>query len=142
MHPHLRRLSAALALVIPLVLTATAAVALDTSSTALPPVQTGASSGTVRADTSAEDHGEMSDSEHAQSEPEHGEMSDSEHAKSESEPEPEHAPEAGPRPRALVLGSFGLVNAGIVVSAAVLRRGTSGRQKHRSSARATAPTAP
>ena len=141
MHPHLRHLSTALALALPLVVTATAAAALDTAPTGLPPVQTRASSGAVTADTSAVDHEEMTDSEHAGSveETEHAEMTDSEHAGSV---EDGHAPDAGSRPRALVLGSFGLVNAGVLVSAAVLRRRQPDPHKHRSAARATAPTAP
>ena len=158
MHPHLRHLSTALALALPLVVTATAAAALDTAPTGLPPVQTRASSGAVTADTSAVDHEEMTDSEHAGSveETEHAEMTDSEHAGSVEETEHAemtdsehagsvedgHAPDAGSRPRALVLGSFGLVNAGVLVSAAVLRRRQPDPHKQRSAARATAPTAP
>ena len=141
MHPHLRHLSYALALALPLVVTATAAVALDTSPTGLPPSQIRAGSGAVHAATSAVDHDGMTDSEHASTvdETEHAEMTDSEHVQSE---EDGHAPDAGSRPRALVLGSFGLVNAGVLVGAAVLRRRAPDPHKHRSAARASAPTAP
>lgn len=139
MNLHLRRLSAALMLAFPLAVVATEAVALDTSATDLAPSESAASSGPAPADTSGVDHDD-SDSERAATlEPEHGEMSGSEHAATVDDA---HRSAGVSRPRALVLGSFGLANAGVVVSAAVLRRRTPDRPKRRPAERATAPTAP
>ena len=153
MNPHVRRMSCALALALPLVVTATAAAGLGPQ---------GAAPGSnlvldaVRLEPSTE-HEEMSDPEHEESleqEAEHEEMSEPEHEESlEQEAEHEESLEqesgdshdddasAGSRPRALVLGSFGLVNAGVVVSAALLRRRTPDHPKRRPTADVPAPTA-
>ena len=144
MNPHVRRMSCALALALPLVVTATAAAGLGPQ---------GAAPGSnlvldaVRLEPSTE-HEEMSDPEHEESleqEAEHEEMSDPEHEESleqESGDSHDDGASAGSRPRALVLGSFGLVNAGVVVSAALLRRRTPDHPKRRPAAAAPAPTAP
>ena len=125
MNPHVRRMSCALALALPLVVTATAAAGLGPQ---------GAAPGSnlvldaVRLEPSTE-HEEMSDPEHEESlEQESGDSHDDDAS-------------AGSRPRALVLGSFGLVNAGVVVSAALLRRRTPDHPKRRPTADVPAPTA-
>ena len=154
MNPHVRRLSSALALALPLVVTATGAAGLETSPSTAAGQEVGLDA--VRLDPSAE-HEEMSDPEHEESleeEAEHEEMSDPEHEESLEE-EAEHdetdgtsgdshddGTSTGSRPRALVLGSFGLVNAGVVVSAAFLRRRPPDHPKRRPATPAPAPTAP
>lgn len=148
MHLHLRRLSTALVLAFPLVVTATAAGALEAST---PDVASGPM--TVTPDAvllePPSEHEEMSGSEHEESlqeEAEHEEMSDSEHEEDAEEASTgaghDDGATDGSRPRALVVGSFGLVNAGVVVSAAVLRRRTPDRPKRRPAAPSTALTAP
>ena len=135
MNPHVRRMSCALALALPLVVTATAAAGLGPQ---------GAAPGSnlvldaVRLEPSTE-HEEMSDPEHEESleqEAEHEESLEQESGDSHDDDA-----SAGSRPRALVLGSFGLVNAGVVVSAALLRRRTPDHPKRRPTADVPAPTA-
>ena len=136
MNPHVRRLSSALALALPLVVTATGAAGLETSPSTAAGQEVGLDA--VRLDPSAE-HEEMSDPEHEESLEEEAEHDETDGTSGDSH---DDGTSTGSRPRALVLGSFGLVNAGVVVSAAFLRRRTPDHPKRRPATPAPAPTAP
>ncbi|WP_024288340.1 hypothetical protein [Cellulomonas sp. KRMCY2] len=109
------------------------------------PVSTGLGRPVLDDDPPVAEHGEMSPSDHqeavapADGEPEHEEMTDSDHQEV-AIPGEEHS-ERTPRPRALVLGSFALINVAVLAAAAILRRRTPPKVRRGPAARTTVPSA-